>query len=437
MEKLIYQFDELCKNLPHPRAELANVRVRLLRAFRAVLLREDAQHQISILENAINELSMQRTIHQSPQGHFASTFDTLVRKARLHGTSFADPSQHMLTLFGHTDEAAPRLPVDQDSSPMSVLHRLYDYDAVHAHITSKQIIPPSEIKPMDLKSSLQTVCDQTIGQMNYAVEELETLIKAFAKNYKDFTSSNSPTITQCTILLLRKLMDSQVFLQSKTVSNNISDDTLSEKHFLQGALADAEPQSRLQGYTNLTKHVQDLQSALHLLESCSQGATGRALLIITIVCLRLLVPDKMFDPAVYPQLVRERHERQVMKLTSSIKAWKSFQENISGEGSSFVIDVLEENLAKVGESAPVEVIYRPEPTQLDALQAEYSNLLRSIIDSTPSARLLTVAVKMLKAMPLSYSIESRFRSTGLLESIMHTTICLSQSMRCFVLLRLL
>lgn len=101
-------------------------------------------------------------------------------------------------------------------------------------------------------------------------------------------------------------------------------------------------------------------------------------------CLLLFVPDRPCDPALKPMVARNRHEKCRSKLESKLRALKEFQVIFSGQNSSLRSQLLEKRLDELGAEPEVPMIFRPQISELGRLQAEFNNILKSIIFRSPT-----------------------------------------------------
>lgn len=104
-------------------------------------------------------------------------------------------------------------------------------------------------------------------------------------------------------------------------------------------------------------------------------------------CLLLYVPDRVFDPALAPMVERSRHAKRKAEMQNKLQALKDFEGVFSGQTSSFRIELAEEGLQALGAEPQIPSIVRPQKSGLGQLQAEFNNILKSIVlrSPTPSA----------------------------------------------------
>ncbi len=77
-------------------------------------------------------------------------------------------------------------------------------------------------------------------------------------------------------------------------------------------------------------------------------------------CLKLYIPDKVFDPYLRAQVETEYHQRLRKTLRQKIDTLGAFEQAFTGENTNIRTDLLEQELLRLGESpSSVSAIYRP------------------------------------------------------------------------------
>jgi midasin len=105
-------------------------------------------------------------------------------------------------------------------------------------------------------------------------------------------------------------------------------------------------------------------------------------------CLTLYVPDRAFDPDKRQRLERERHIQHKESLENKLGALRQFECLFSGQDSNIRIQLLEEEIAELGEpTETLQEIYRPEVSELDQFQGEFKNLLKTVVQSDTHVKL--------------------------------------------------
>ncbi|KAL5322228.1 hypothetical protein ACEPPN_010200 [Leptodophora sp. 'Broadleaf-Isolate-01'] len=99
-------------------------------------------------------------------------------------------------------------------------------------------------------------------------------------------------------------------------------------------------------------------------------------------CITLYVPDRAFDPDKRQQLERQRHSENRTDIQAKLAALRQFERLFSGQESNLRCQVLETELAELGDPPEIlQEIYRPEISEMDQLQGEFGNLLKTVLNS--------------------------------------------------------
>ena len=108
-------------------------------------------------------------------------------------------------------------------------------------------------------------------------------------------------------------------------------------------------------------------------------------------CLLLYVPDRPYDPALKPMVERDRHYKRRSELEIKLQALQDFELVFSGQKSSLRSQLVEKKISELGAGPEVPMIFRPKTSELGQLQAEFNNIVTSIILRSPSPkRLLSI-----------------------------------------------
>ncbi|KAL1606457.1 AAA ATPase midasin [Paraconiothyrium brasiliense] len=129
---------------------------------------------------------------------------------------------------------------------------------------------------------------------------------------------------------------------------------------------------------------EDYRRALAPLEKCFHHASAfkkmdsQAWVLLGLTGLNLYVPNYPHDPALRPMIERHMFDEERTGLLGALQMLREFQISFTGQDSSFRIRQTETAIHEMGEEPPVPTIVRPEISELDALQGEFSNLLSVI-----------------------------------------------------------
>ncbi|KAF2821352.1 midasin [Ophiobolus disseminans] len=110
----------------------------------------------------------------------------------------------------------------------------------------------------------------------------------------------------------------------------------------------------------------------------SQAADANLWISLGLFGLALFVPNYPHDPALRPMIERKMFNEERDGLQQVLTALRQFQRDFTGQDTSFRIRRVEESIQRMGAEPPVPSIVRPETSQLDDLQGEFTNLLSII-----------------------------------------------------------
>jgi midasin len=134
----------------------------------------------------------------------------------------------------------------------------------------------------------------------------------------------------------------------------------------------------------LTRAVQHLQST-----STDLSSTSQAWIDLALAGLSLYIPNYPHDPALQPMIERKLFNQKKAALVKKLQALQEFQLSFTGQETSFRIRYTEGQIEAMGQEPPVPAIARPEVSELDSLQGEFTNLLslvQPLLNGTISAQ---------------------------------------------------
>ncbi|CAG8983421.1 hypothetical protein HYALB_00000589 [Hymenoscyphus albidus] len=107
-------------------------------------------------------------------------------------------------------------------------------------------------------------------------------------------------------------------------------------------------------------------------------------------CIRLYVPDRAFDPDKRQRLEKERHQKLRETLHAKLDSLQRFEQMVSGQNSSIRCQLVEGEITELGEPPVIlQEIYRPQVSEIDQLQGEFNNLLKTVVFSKISSTIAT------------------------------------------------
>lgn len=103
----------------------------------------------------------------------------------------------------------------------------------------------------------------------------------------------------------------------------------------------------------------------------------------SVACVRLYVPDKIYDPQMAALAESSFLEELAAEIQRELEALQLFNYRLTGREQNTRVRLLEEELRTPLSQAPREAptFYRPAASQLSALQAEFNNTIRTVLGS--------------------------------------------------------
>lgn len=97
-------------------------------------------------------------------------------------------------------------------------------------------------------------------------------------------------------------------------------------------------------------------------------------------CIKLYVPDKIFDPYLRAQTERDYHEELSTTLKLKWQALSTFESSFTGHDSNARSELIRQEIVNLGEPPAVAIaVYRPSTTDLGRLQGEFNNVLNAVV----------------------------------------------------------
>ncbi|OIW33500.1 midasin [Coniochaeta ligniaria NRRL 30616] len=103
-------------------------------------------------------------------------------------------------------------------------------------------------------------------------------------------------------------------------------------------------------------------------------------------CIKLYVPDKIFDPYLRAQVELDFHQELYNSLNKKLAGLREFECMFTGEPTSLRCELLEDEIKVLGEPpSSTETIYRPTSGELSRLQGEFVNVLNALVQNDVSS----------------------------------------------------
>lgn len=107
--------------------------------------------------------------------------------------------------------------------------------------------------------------------------------------------------------------------------------------------------------------------------------TASAWILLFSGCLKLYVPDRPYDPALKPMVMRDRHQKRMTELNSKLSALRYFEKLTTGQSTNLRCQLVEKELEELGNEPAAEPVLRPNTPEIVQLQGELNNILQSIV----------------------------------------------------------
>ncbi|KAH7349444.1 midasin [Plectosphaerella cucumerina] len=100
-----------------------------------------------------------------------------------------------------------------------------------------------------------------------------------------------------------------------------------------------------------------------------------------VACIHLYVPDKAFDPQLRSQFDLEVYDATKAKLEGHLGSVIEFEKLFTGQDTSLRVELAQDEMRALGAPPPAEqLLYRPQRSELGQIQADFSNILKTVID---------------------------------------------------------
>ncbi|KAK0709105.1 hypothetical protein B0T26DRAFT_720443 [Lasiosphaeria miniovina] len=397
MERLADRFDSLRWRVDATISTLRNVQESMARAYSFVRtgkgdgasLVKDLEAEISVLEAGIGQHSGEH------QPFFASSFEGLRQALVLHQIS-----QDIGVLPGSSD-------IDVLSSMPTVgLMRLQSTGRTALESVDCILAQDTDVRPWGgaLSKSLLLRYDAAASASLRELRSLEVEIPIMGKALAGASEALAADPLKKAEHLLLKLMGEVIYAHDDSCSGEVASlyqDLLDRGDFstfyIAGPELWLEHADLLQGLGDgWPQHLVEIFKghffrALMALAGAAKGLQPRAAYTsvawvqFSLACVKLFVPDKVFDPHNRAQVEADEHSEMHQHLQQQLAALEAFQLAFTGQQTSIRTTLLTEEALALGEPPHVQSIYRPGGAELRSLQGEFNNVLNMLLRNDVSA----------------------------------------------------
>ncbi|PVH69086.1 P-loop containing nucleoside triphosphate hydrolase protein, partial [Cadophora sp. DSE1049] len=393
MEQLALRFDALRWKTSISVAELGHIMTSLVKAYKLILTSDvDAASLISTLNTEMENL--EKSVGTEEDGvtpFFTSQFEALRQFRMLDALTSGSVGEEAVDVDAVILSNHPTTSEMQFASSTSTSRNLQAIGYLLG--ASERLLPVTDIFSVDMLKKLNAVGDVDLKSLKLFEAELPAMGQKLALSSATLSRDQIVDLNGVLSTLLFQVISEHgsdlefpflAWCQSlrSSIEPGLIDLSLSNARISQDLLAPSTP-------TQLGEIIAKNFSpaVVSILASRSQPDlrlqfSSIAWIHFAIGCITLYVPDRAFDPDKRQRLERQRHSEHRADIQAKLAALRQFERLISGQESNLRCQLLETELAELGEPPEIlQEIYRPEVSEMDQLQGEFGNLLKTVLRS--------------------------------------------------------
>lgn len=371
LEELIAKFDLVCRSLPHSRRSLSAIRSKLQHTYSSIVQSTQPEDSLLALEGAVSGLEHQSQRGLLLEGNFQRSIEYLYQTLKLRGRKHDEPDLEVLAMFIPETNRDLRTFEEENQVPRSLNHI--------ASVNASLLLDEAGVG-LDLSKQLLSVEQQRLGLLDHAKEELHELARALT-SHADVVGTLVRPLHEHLEVIVSGIMFSHYDLLTENgrscfrTSGSLDLALLARLSSDEVVLPGSSHDQFREVYTRF------LYPALILLQDT--GSFGllhlkESLVKLSVAGLALIVPDPIFDPAMYPKVEHHLHQCQAAELTSRIEGQMQFVKHVAGQETSLVIRILENERQDLGTSPLLPTVVRPEKGELSQLQDVFTRIVSVI-----------------------------------------------------------
>lgn len=388
MEKLASQFDAIRWNCNANVVDLSTAIKSLAEAYSVI--RANAQvagDLLSTLQAEILRLESQVDVSHDVSPFFQTEFEMLRQSLVVHRVS------HHLSTFIESQDAVvlsnlPTLLQMRLQSMDNSQKLLHSMNYVLGGISAQHPWSGRMVSSLIQKYDSSALADLK-GLQNLEVE-LPAMGKLLAGSSEAVSSDPVGDLNQLLWYLMREVLDSLSLLQQFVAIYEQLSRELKPINVKQDGIAGSFKYNHdihFDSTEDLGRILKDhFFPALISLVSSEKSTTDKSSLSAIawthfgIGCIKLYVPDKIFDPYLRAQTERDYHEELIAALRNKWRALCAFELSFTGQASSLRSESLAHEIEDLGEPPTASTtVYRPSTTDLARLQGEFNNVLNATV----------------------------------------------------------
>jgi midasin len=373
VEGLLDQFDQICRYLPQPRESLSAIRQNFARMLTLVVTGESSPDALSALRIAVETLSEQSKSGFQLSSAFGNFFRYMQQSITLHGVSSKRTDVGLLEMFS-SGKTSTMILFQNGTQFGEALAQLQSADVKMLFNSGSQVV--------HLTRQLESFQAQPLGMLDFAKEELSVLVQAVCANTVVFRDQTG-TIVDKIISVLFGILSTQQSALTPQTRNTLNKDFLSYCQRITDLSSsavllpgDAHMKFRQVYHEHLLPTMRLTQNRM-----VSPRDLSASLINLALAGLSLMVPDRLFDPAIYPRVAHDIHQTRVIELSDQIDGHKQFHQHLAGQDTTLVIRVLQTDLAELGQPPTLPSVVRPAKNELPKLQEIFSRIIAVVLSS--------------------------------------------------------
>ncbi|KAK0118514.1 hypothetical protein ONS95_007405 [Cadophora gregata] len=392
MEQLALRFDTLRWKTSIPVVELGHIMTSLVKAYKLILTSDvDGYSLISTLNTEMDNLekSIGGEEDDSVTPFFTSQFEALRQFRMLDVLTSGSTAESFVDVDAVILANHPTKSEMQFASSTTTSRNLQAIDYLLG--TSEKLQLVSDGFSLGMLKKLNVCGDVNLRSLKLFETELPAMGQKLAQSSATLSRDQIFDLNGVLSTLLPQIVsahgaDTEFLAWSQSLPSSVEpgiiDLSLSNPSISQDMLVPSTP---IQLTEVITKSFGP--AVVSILASRSQPDlrlqfSSLAWIHFAIGCITLYVPDRAFDPDKRQRLERQRHSEHRTEIQAKLAALRQFEHLFSGQESNLRCQLLETELVELGDPPEIlQEIHRPEVSEMDQLQGEFGNLLKTVLRS--------------------------------------------------------
>ncbi|CEJ89459.1 Putative Midasin [[Torrubiella] hemipterigena] len=388
LDALGVRFDELKWKTDAPIVDLAKAQNMLAQAYRITRvsttsvdeLLDDIEKEIQVLETRIGDAA------QEFRPYFAEDFERLRQVSLLQDGQTESAKSQQLSILSNLP-ARVGMMLESSSNMGRNLEYVAYFGSSDTYVWDGQLLTSTwgrlanlDSVPLKGLALLETELPALGRQVSSTVAEitanhLEKVNDLLHKLIIDVFNAHSPDAA----LLISQIFDR--ISEAHLPFSEFDAQVLKDSPALAASIDQLEP-VHLQS-TLLKYFVPAIAAMLEARRNPVSSAlfSGLAWVYATTGFTSLYIPDRILDPQLRPKMEREFLQQVNTSIEDEMNSIRDFEMIFTGQDTNVRLQMLREELDDMGPlPEAVQPIYRPDESQLSHLHAEFTNILKAVLD---------------------------------------------------------